>query len=140
MYLIMKCVPLNDQYECDADREPITITDDWRKWYNDNEDFYCDFEVWELIDGHFKLIKEYGTPVEMGMVLAFVSDDEVEPIPLVRYKDATRADPIPKEVKELMHNAGKVKDWLISRGIIKIIFDSTKFIYTEYSDREISLG
>lgn len=140
MYLIMACYPLNDQHECNADREPITITDDWRKWYNDNEDFYCDFEVWELVNGYLKLVKRYDTPVEMGMVLAFVPDDEVEPIPLMRYKDTTREDPIPKEVKEIMHNAQKVKDSLTARGIIKMIFDSTSFIYTEYSDREISLG
>lgn len=140
MYLIMACYPLNDQYECDADREPITITDDWRQWYSNHEDFYCDFEVWELVNGYLKLVKKYDTPVETGMVLAFVPDDEVEPIPLVRYKDATREDPIPKEVKEIMHNANKVKDGLTSRGMIKMIFDSTSFIYTEYSDREISLG
>lgn len=31
-YLIIKCEELNDQYECDADREPICLTDDYNKY------------------------------------------------------------------------------------------------------------
>jgi hypothetical protein len=28
-FLIVKCKPLNDQWECDADREPMFVCDDW---------------------------------------------------------------------------------------------------------------
>lgn len=57
-YLIMKCEPLNDQFECDADRVPISITNDWHNWYNINKPDYM-FEVYEFINNEFKIIKDY---------------------------------------------------------------------------------
>lgn len=31
-YLIVRCIDLNDQYECDADRRPIVLVDNWEEW------------------------------------------------------------------------------------------------------------
>lgn len=31
-YLIVKCVDLNDQYECDANRIPLVLVDDYVEW------------------------------------------------------------------------------------------------------------
>lgn len=31
-YLIVRCVDLYDQNECDADRRPLILVDDWEKW------------------------------------------------------------------------------------------------------------
>lgn len=31
-YLIVRCTDLYDQNECDADRRPLVLVDDWEKW------------------------------------------------------------------------------------------------------------
>lgn len=58
-YLIIKCDELSDQYECDADRTPICMTDNYSK--------YCGYgyEIYELQkDNTFKLIKDYEDYIE----------------------------------------------------------------------------
>lgn len=53
-YLIMKCDELSDQYECDADRSPVCLVDDWA-YYNE-----YGYEVYEILKNNtFKLIKSY---------------------------------------------------------------------------------
>lgn len=53
-YLIVKCDELSDQYECDADRIPVCLTDNW-KYYNE-----YGYEVYEVLKNNtFKLIKSY---------------------------------------------------------------------------------
>ena len=51
-FLIVKCYPLNDQYECDCHREPICVTKDTSK-YGDKYEVYAIYE-----DGRIKLIRE----------------------------------------------------------------------------------
>lgn len=48
-FLVVKCIPLNDQYETDAHREPLRITADI--------DSYEVYQIKE--DGTLELIKEY---------------------------------------------------------------------------------
>ena len=58
-YLIVRCVTLGDQYECDADRTPITMVEDWEKWAKETDVDYR-FEVYELLpNGEFELIRHY---------------------------------------------------------------------------------
>ena len=59
----MKCEELHDQYECDAYRTPVAITDDWAVWYEINKPDYL-FEIWEYKDNIFTLIKYYDYPIE----------------------------------------------------------------------------
>lgn len=48
-FLVVKCTPLNDQYETDAHREPLCITAD-----------LVSYEVYQIKeDGTLELIKEY---------------------------------------------------------------------------------
>lgn len=56
MYLIVKFEPLNDQYECDAYREPICLTHDITDWkYNE------DYEIYKVLDdGSLHLVQQYG--------------------------------------------------------------------------------
>ena len=58
MYLIIKCRPLNDQYECDADREPVAIVPNWRTWCKEHQPDYS-FEVWKYENNHFTCIKDW---------------------------------------------------------------------------------
>ena len=54
-YLIVKCKLLNDQFECEADRRPFCLTDDWKK-DRPKKGYY---EVYEITPTNkFKLIKE----------------------------------------------------------------------------------
>ena len=60
-YLIIECTELGDQWECDADRTPICITDDFNKF---NEYGY---EIYKILDnGSFKLVKKYTDSSEEG--------------------------------------------------------------------------
>lgn len=56
-YLIVKCVELGDQWECDADRKPITLVDNWRKYLKSHRKGF--YEVYELQGDKFVLIKGY---------------------------------------------------------------------------------
>ena len=54
-YLIVKCTPLDDPYECDADREPILVCDKIPFKYKE-----FGYEHYKIqTDGSLKLIKEY---------------------------------------------------------------------------------
>ena len=53
-YLIIKCIPLSDQYECDADREPICVTNDTTPYEGGSYDIY---EIQN--DGSLELIQSY---------------------------------------------------------------------------------
>ena len=56
-YLIVKCTCLNDQWECDADRQPICITE--------NYSYYDEFgyEIYEIDkEGNLKLTREWEEP------------------------------------------------------------------------------
>ena len=53
-YLIVRCYPLNDQYECDADRMPICVTDDYSQYDDDST-----YEIYAIYnDGRIKMIRE----------------------------------------------------------------------------------
>lgn len=54
MYLIVECRPLNDQWECDADRTPICLTKDYSSYYEFR------YEVYKVKENNsLELIKEY---------------------------------------------------------------------------------
>ena len=86
-YLIIQCDPLNDPYECDVDRTPICMTDDYTK-------YGFGYEVWEVQeDGTLVRIKEYDTANESGMALYFWRDDAEEedaPEVLAKFPGMTR--------------------------------------------------
>ena len=53
-YVIIKCEPLGDQWECDADRTPICVVDDYEEYKK------YGYEVYEINpDNSLKCIQEY---------------------------------------------------------------------------------
>ena len=53
-YLIVKCVELDDQFECDCDRTVVCMTNHLGKYKK------IGYEIYELLsDGTFKCIKNY---------------------------------------------------------------------------------
>jgi hypothetical protein len=86
-YLIVKCDPLNDPYECDVDRTPLCMTDD-------PSQYGFGYEVWKVQeDGTLVRIKEYDTANESGMALYFWRDDAEDgdaPEVLAKFPNMTR--------------------------------------------------
>lgn len=99
-YLIVKCRELGDQYECDADRTPVCLTDDFKKY-----DRY-EYEIYEITsENTFKLIKEYGTSSNKGMaVYKWYNEDDDKGEPdeiMVMDKNYTREDYTKSKIKQI---------------------------------------
>jgi len=101
-YLIMRCEELMDQYECDANREPMFLVDDWTKWYQENHPNY-QFEVYKFEDDkECTLEKTYEESMDYGMALYFWnmddSHEEVAPTVIAHYKGYNRDKKVPNKV------------------------------------------
>lgn len=136
MYLIMSCNELGDQWECDADRTPITLTEDWQEWFKNIKPSY-QFEVYEFIDNGFSLIKEYDTPMESGMVFAYYGEDD-EPIILEKFPNATRETRVPKDILARARRGEDYDNSLRNCGHISWLENEILYCYTEYADSRIS--
>lgn len=53
-YLVIKCIPLSDQYECDAYREPVCVANNKTAYEGKSYDIY---EIHN--DGSLELIQSY---------------------------------------------------------------------------------
>lgn len=86
-YLIIECNELDDQWECDADRTPICITE------NPSE-YGVGYEVWEILsDGTLKKIRDYDEALEEGMALYYWEEGrekEEEPTIIEKYSNKDR--------------------------------------------------
>lgn len=136
MYLIMSCDELGDQWECDADRTPITLTENWKEWFKNTKPSY-QFEVYEFINNSFSLIKEYDTPMEEGMVFAYYGEDD-EPIILEKFPNTTRKTKVPAHILERAKHGDEYDNWLSNCGHISWLEDDVLYCYTEYTDNRIS--
>ena len=101
-YLIVKCKELGDQFECDANREPMFLVDDWKDWFNKNHPTY-QFEVYKFVDDNeATLEKMYDEAMDEGMALYFwnMDDDheEVAPTIVAHYKNYDRKKKVPNKV------------------------------------------
>jgi len=52
-YLVVKCRPLNDQYECEYDRTPICITTNYSQYNQEDYEIYAIYK-----DNRIKLFRE----------------------------------------------------------------------------------
>ena len=96
---------LSDQYECDADREPMFLVDDWEDWFEKNHPTY-QFEVYKFVDEkEATLEKTYDEVMDEGMALYFWNMDdnfeEVAPTVIAHYKDYDRHKTVPDKVWEI---------------------------------------
>lgn len=101
-YLVVKCTELNDQHECDADREPICLTDDCEKFNK------YGYEIYEITSNNtFKLVKEYDTSSDKGVaVYKWHNDngeeDKDEPDEIIaKFKNHTRYDYTKSKIKQI---------------------------------------
>ena len=138
MQLIMECHELGDQWECDARREPITLVEDWEKWFEEVHPTYP-FEVYEFINDviGFTCVKEYDTPMEEGMVFAYYGEDD-EPIIIEKFPNATRHTKVPKNILARAKRGEDYDNSLRNCGHISWLENEILYCYTEYADSRIS--
>ena len=135
-YLIVECDELGDQYECDANRTPVTMTDNWKDWYEKTKpDYY--FEVYEFKNNGFVLVKDYETPMEQGMVFVMCDDDEDKFTVIERFPNVDRNDPMPKALRKRASKGEDLDECLLSCGYISWFEKGHLYAYTEYDDNRI---
>lgn len=137
-YLIVECDELGDQYECDANRIPITMTDDWKEWYkNTNPDYY--FEVYEFKDNKFILVKNYETSMEQGMAFVMFDNDDEDKFTIIeRFPNFDRNKPMPKTLRKRALKGEEFDDSLRNCGYVSWFEKDTLYAYTEYYDNRIN--
>ena len=154
LYLIMRCDELNDQYECDADRTPIAIVEDWKDWIAKDHGIDYRFEVWAYDGNEFELVKPYDEPLDSGMALCYWlnndNPEETKPHVIAKFPSLTRHDPVPNIVKEIMNKGAYQDDSLEEEGVDNSLRSSgyiswfTKdhkyYVYGEYEDNHYDFG
>lgn len=137
-YLIIKCDELGDQYECDANRTPITMTDNWMEWYEKTSpDYY--FEVYEFKDNKFILVKNYETSMEQGMAFVMFDNDDEDKFTIIeRFPNFDRNKPMPKTLRKRALKGEEFDDSLRNCGYVSWFEKDTLYAYTEYYDNRIN--
>ena len=143
-YLIVKCDELGDQFECDADRTPMFMTDDWVNNYP--KDYR--FEVWKLLEnGTFKCIKSYEDSMEKGMFFGYIVpggdyfDNPDDLVVLKKFPNKTKNEKCPKDIMKTLKSKKYFEDCLKDSGYITGFNDDENFyIYGTYSDNTYSVG
>lgn len=145
-YLIVKCVELSDQWECDAKRIPITMTDDWQSWATNNHDMRGSYEVYELKNNQFVRIKEYDDFFEQGMALYYWTKDQDPetdvPIVLKKFPNFTTKTPVNKEVIQFMKKLDGYdgKEFKKFGTITGTDENENAYVYGEYYDKNFDIG
>ena len=143
-YLIIKCDPLNDPYECDADRTPVCMTDDPTK-------YGFGYEVWEVQeDGTFVRIKEYDTANESGMALYFWRNDAEDgdaPEVLAKFPNMTRWEVTAEVVANVIQvanfteaKAEEILDDILHTGSYGEEDDDCWIVFGSYEDNRFDCG
>lgn len=140
-YLIVKCEELGDQYECDANRIPVCITD------NPSE-YGLGYEVYEIKeDNTFSLIKAYETSLEQGMALYYWGIDEDErkdkPTIIQKWVNFTRSEITEEIVEQIGFEEEEVNEIIKSikcQGSYGEDFDDKWLVLGEYFDDWFSVG
>lgn len=144
-YLIIKCKPLNDQYECDADRTPLKITDDYSE-FNKNG-----YEIWEIVeDGNLTRIKEWEDSSDKGMALySWGIDENVfthAPVVIQCERNKTRADITKGFIKAIKKKVGfkdpveNIYIEVVNTGSHGEEINGRWVVYGEYADDDYSCG
>lgn len=124
---------------------PITLCEDWKKWYKENVDkIDYAFNVWEFKEGKFTCIRKAEDVLEKGVALYYWTKDQApeceKPHIVYKYPNATRNSKIPKECLSLMERGTDLNDWTEEDGSISFMIGTDYYVYGEYSDNHYTLG
>lgn len=116
MYLVIKCNELGDQWECDADRQPVCLTNDYSKYDKRGYEIYKVNE-----DNTFTLIRDYDTVSKEEMVIAIWNNSdfeyEEEPDKIITICEGDRENVTTSMIKKLK------KEYHFSETIKEIALD-----------------
>ena len=108
-YLIVKCDELMDGFECDANRTPICLTDDYSNYGRG-------YEVYKIKkDNTFELIKDYDDCLESGIAVVHYSIDEDYDEPIIIEKIPNKGRKDIRIFTELFHKYNFSEDFKIAR-------------------------
>lgn len=104
-YLVIECAELGDQWECDADRTPICVTDDYSEYDKSGYEIY---EIHE--DGTLEIIRHYDEVSSESMYVCVWNDSEMveesDPDTIVELEVDTRYDVTKSIVKKIKKQYG----------------------------------
>lgn len=110
-YLVVRCVELGDQWECDADRRPVCLTEDYSKYDKHG------YEIYKLNkDGTFTLVRNYEDVTKEEMVIAVwnnINHYENKPNKIIPICDGDRdyvTSSIIKKIKQTYHFTDSVEE------------------------------
>ena len=143
-YLIVRCTPLCDQYECDADREPVCMTDD-------PTPYGYGYEVYEVQeDGSLVRIKEMEDAREEGMALYRWHEDAPDgssPEALMKFPNLTRWTIPADTMTAVVEKAGFTEEppseilaEVISTGSYGEEINGYWVVFGEYRDNRFDCG
>lgn len=141
MYLIVKCKELSDQYECDAMRKPVCLTENPEKYGRG-------FEVYEVKPNNtFKLVKDYDKSIETGFALVnWVGKKENIPEVLKKFPKRTRLSFTKTEIQKLKKefdfkdSVDKIFNDIRQSGGHGEIVKSVWRVFGEYEDSYYCIG
>lgn len=143
LYLIVECSELGDQWECDANRAPLCLTEDVSQ-------YGLGYEVYRVnSDNTFTLVKEYGEVLESGMALYQWDEgdeDNKTPNVLEKWKGKERDNVTKSQVKNIKKKVGfhnpieKIMNDIRWRGSYGEIIQGKWVVFGEYTDGSYSLG
>lgn len=144
-YLIIKCNPLDDQYECDADRTPLKVVDDYSEFDKKG------YEVYEIAnDGSLTCIRDWYERADIGMALYSWGIDEnvftTTPVIIQCERNKTRADVTEGFINAIKKKAGfkdSVEDIyieVVNTGSHAEEINGRWVVYGEYADDDYSCG
>jgi hypothetical protein len=93
----MKCEELGDQFECDANRTPICVVNDYTNYNKRGYEIYSINE-----DGSLKKIRDYDEVTDEYISYCEYNENESSDIPvkIVRLKEGDRDDITKNDIKE----------------------------------------
>lgn len=97
MYLVVKCDELGDQFECDANRTPVCVVNDYTD-YNKRG-----YEIYQIyIDGSLEKIRDYEEVTDEYISYCEYNEDESSGIPtkVIRLKSGSRDNVTKNDIKE----------------------------------------
>lgn len=142
-YLIIECKELDDQYECDAYRKPVCLTDDISQ-------FGYGYEIYEITqDGKLKFVKDYYTGIEKGMAIVVydLDDDDCIIDIFKKFRNKNKKDfDTPEKIAEIAQICGFTEDLRYIANEIKTcgeygeVVDGAWVVFGDYEDNRYPRG
>lgn len=126
-YLVVKCTELGDQYECDADRTPICVCDDYSKYDKRG------YEIYSInADGTFSKIRDYeDIKEEYYCIVTYKNDNSEKILNVTRLPQKVLSNTDIKKLKSKYHipnTFNEIKDEILYGSGIGFINEKGQWV------------